>query len=258
MAAALARTVATALALIVVLATYRGRHFDHAWQSWPGMLVLGRRQLGHAFEWFGGGFRGGIRPLFARLVVLSTTLAVLWGSFAFLSQKNYFRRIWESSADSIGAYILDINAGSRSAYAFGALQAYFAHPLGGVGLGASGHYIYENLPDWSLTTVSEIARQLSPDNRLYPNPKNLYVRLLAESGLPGLVLYSVFQMYILGEALSGLGRSGFLKALAVAGFVGWLAIAAQNVTQDSLASPNMWLIPGMLASGALSKGRGQA
>jgi hypothetical protein len=49
-------------------------------------------------------------------------------------------------------------------------------------LGASGFYIYQNLPDWSLTTVPEIASSLSPENRLYPNPKNLYVRLLAETG----------------------------------------------------------------------------
>jgi hypothetical protein len=33
----------------------------------------------------------------------------------------------------------------------------------------------------------------------------------------------------------------------MAGFFAWLAIALYNVTQDSLAAPNIWLIPGMLA-----------
>jgi hypothetical protein len=46
--------------------------------------------------------------------------------------------------------------------------------------------MYDNLPDWALTTVPEIARQLAPSNRLYPNPKNMYVRLLAEGGSAGL------------------------------------------------------------------------
>ena len=65
-------------------------------------------------------------------------------------------------------------------------------PITGVGLGASGFYIYDHLPDWAMTTVPEIARQLSPENRLYPNPKNMYVRLLAETGLIGFFIFLHF------------------------------------------------------------------
>ena len=120
-------------------------------------------------------------------------------------------------------------------------------PRSGVGLGASGFWIYNNLPEWALTTVPEIARQLDPGSRLYPNPKNFYIRLLAETGLVGFALFGIFFLAVLADSLDLLRRDGFLRFLAVAGFFAWLAIALYNGTQDSFAAPNIWLIPGILA-----------
>ena len=92
-----------------------------------------------------------------------------------------------------------------------------------MGLGASGFYIYQNLPDWALTTVPEIAKQLSPENRLYPNPKNLYVRLLAETGLIGFFLFVAFQFYMLGDMLNLFTRDeAWARFAAVPGYLrGW-------------------------------------
>ena len=117
----------------------------------------------------------------------------------------------------------------------------------GVGLGASGFYIYQNLPDWALTTVPEIAKQLDPTSNLYPNPKNIYARLLAETGLIGFVLFMVFQLGILGDVLSYLRGNLLMRFLAIAGLFAWLAITLYNATQDSFATPNIWLIPGIVA-----------
>ena len=98
-----------------------------------------------------------------------------------------------------------------------------------------------------MTTVPEIARQLSPENRLYPNPKNLYVRLFAETGLIGFFLFLAFQFYVLGDVLSLLRRRDTLERFAAtAGVFAWLGIALYNFTQDSLTTPNIWLIPGIL------------
>ena len=145
-------------------------------------------------------------------------IGVLAGTFLFLSQKNFFRRLWETDAQTLNEYIIDINAGARGAYSAGALAAFEEYPLTGVGLGASGFYIYQNLPDWSLTTVPEIAKQLSPENRLYPNPKNLYARLLAETGLIGFFLFIAFQFHILGDMLNLYRRNeAWARFAAVAG-----------------------------------------
>jgi O-antigen ligase len=210
-------------------------------------LLIGRELLRRAWAWFFGGFRRGAAGWLLRLGLIAALIGVLGGAFAFLSQKNYFRRLWEVSADNLTDYLVDINAGSRSAYSVGALAAYHAHPLTGVGPGASGFWIYDNLPDWSLTTVPEIARQLNPESRLYPNPKNMYVRLLAEAGLAGFVLYLLFQFSVLGDALTALQRGGAFRFPGIAGLFAWLAIALYNLTQDSFATPNLWIIPGVLA-----------
>jgi O-antigen ligase len=155
--------------------------------------------------------------------------------------------LWQIDAESFSEYIVDIKAGARGAYSSGAYVAFEDHPWTGVGLGASGFYIYQNLPDWALTTVPEIAKQLSPDSRLYPNPKNLYIRLLAETGLIGFILFFAFQFYVLGDILSLLHRKEAWGRFAVtAGLFAWIAITFYNFTQDSLATPNIWIVSGVL------------
>jgi O-antigen ligase len=182
-----------------------------------------------------------------RIGMIAAILGIFVGAFFFLSQKNFFRRLWETDAENLSEYIVDINAGARGAYSTGALAAFEEYPWTGVGLGASGFYIYQNLPDWALTTVPEIAKQLNPENRLYPNPKNLYVRLLAETGFIGLFLFLAFQFYVLGDMLNLLRqKETWARFAAVAGVFAWLAITFYNFTQDSLTTPNIWLVSGVL------------
>jgi O-antigen ligase len=155
--------------------------------------------------------------------------------------------LFNTRADSVQDFIIENSAGGRAAYTFGALGAYEESPITGVGLGASGFYIYDHLPDWALTTVPEIARQLSPKNRLYPNPKNMYVRLLAETGLIGLFVFFAFLFSVLGDALRGLQfKTSLGRYLGIAGIFSWFAVAFYNITQDSLATPNIWINFGML------------
>jgi O-antigen ligase len=82
---------------------------------------------------------------------------------------------------------------------------------------------------------------------LFPNPKNLYVRLLAETGLIGFFLFLAFQLYILGDILSlYLFNQPWQRFAAVAGVFAWLAITFYNFTQDSLTTPNIWLVSGIM------------
>ena len=231
----------------LLIATYsRGGILISTGVSGLVILLVGRSWFKRIWVWFISGFQGKFVGWLVRLTLVIVLFAVVVGTFAFLGQKNYFRRLWEINAESLMEYIVDINAGARSAYMAGALGAYEQYPLTGVGLGASGLYIYDNLPDWALTTVPEIARQLSPDSQLYPNPKNMYVRLLSETGLLGFVLFLIFQFTLLGDALTQLQKVGINRFLGIAGLFSWLAIALYNLTQDSLATPNIWLIPGIL------------
>jgi O-antigen ligase len=239
-----------ALSSLVLLATYsRGGLLTAIAAAGLTFLFLGRDVIRAMWNWFFNGFRGRALDVLFRVGMIAAVLGVLAGAFLFLSHKNFFRRLWQTDAQSLSQYIVSINAGARGAYSTGALAAFEQYPITGVGLGASGFYIYKNLPDWALTTVPEIAKQLSPENRLYPNPKNLYVRLLAETGLIGFFLFLAFQLHILGDMLNLLRcneRFAWARFAAVAGVFAWLAITFYNFTQDSLTTPNIWLVPGIL------------
>src|SRR5215207_90740 len=209
-------------------------------------LFVGRAEIRAAWDWFVSGFQRGSNWL-SRAGVIVLAIGLLSGAGLFLAQKGYITRLFSTRAESLEDFIIENSAGARAAYTFGALGAYEESPLTGVGLGASGFYIYEHLPDWTLTTVPEIARQLSPENRLYPNPKNMYVRLLAETGLVGFFVFLAFLFSVLGDALySFQSQTNFGRYLGIAGIFSWFAIALYNITQDSFATPNIWINFGIL------------
>lgn len=237
-----------ALSLLVLLATYsRGGILTIAAAAGLTFLFLGRDVTRTMWTWFINGFRGRIFDRLFRAGVILAVVGALTGSFLFLNQKGLFSRLWQIEAENLSEYMVDINAGARGAYSTAALAAFEEYPLSGVGLGASGFYMYQNLPDWSLTTVPEIAKQLNPQNCLYPNPKNIYIRLLAETGLFGLILFIAFQFFVLGDSLSLLLRGEtWARFAATAGVFAWLGITFYNFTQDSLTTPNIWLVSGIL------------
>lgn len=235
------------LAVLLLLATFsRGGLLTAAAASALTFLFAGRVELRSAWNWFVSGFRRGNSALL-RVGVAILLIGGLAGAALFLSQKGYITRLFSTQAESVEEFIIENSAGARAAYTFGALGAYEESPLTGVGLGASGFYIYNHLPDWALTTVPEIARQLSPENHLYPNPKNMYVRLLAETGLVGFFVFIAFLFSVLGDALGVLqSKTAVGRYRGMAGLFSWFAVALHNITQDSFATPNIWINFGIL------------
>lgn len=232
---------------LLLLATFsRGGLLTAVGASALTFLFVGRAELHSVWNWFVSGFQRG-KNWFLRVGAIIVLMGALVGAVLFLSQKGYITRLFITRADSVEDFIIENSAGARAAYNFAALGAYEESPIAGVGLGASGFYIYDHLPDWSLTTVPEIARQLNPENRLYPNPKNMYVRLLAETGLIGFFVFVAFLFSVLGDALHVLrSKTTIARYLGTAGLFSWFAIALYNVTQDSFATPNIWINFGIL------------
>lgn len=234
---------------LVLLGTYsRGGILTTVAAAGLTFLLLGGDVIRGMWAWFVGGFRRRVVDVALRIGMVAVVFGAVSGVLIFLGQREYFRSMLNFDVDDLGSYMVNIRAGARGAYSSAAFATFEEYPLTGVGLGASGFYIYQNLPEWSLTTVPEIARQLSPENRLYPNPKNIYTRLLAETGLFGFFLFLAFQFYILGDALTLLQRNEpWARFAATAGVFAWLAVAFYNFTQDSLATPNIWLVLGIAA-----------
>jgi O-antigen ligase len=235
-------------AVVLLLATFsRGGLLTAVGASALTFLFVGRAEVGAAWTWFVTGFRRGSNWLL-RLGTLILLLGALVGSGLFLGQKGYITRLFSTQADSVEEFVIENSAGARAAYTFSGLGVYEESPVTGVGLGASGFYMYDHLPDWALTTVPEIARQLNPENRLYPNPKNMYVRVLAETGLIGFFIFVAFLFSVLGDALRALqSKTAAARYLGIAGIFSWFAVALYNITQDSFATPNIWINFGILA-----------
>ncbi|MCX6071835.1 MAG: O-antigen ligase family protein, partial [Chloroflexi bacterium] len=72
----------------------------------------------------------------------------------------------------------------RIAYWEAGLRTFSAHPVLGVGFGNSGFFMQANLPGYSYR-LTEIRDLISGEFAGLPNPKNLWIRLLAETGMLG-------------------------------------------------------------------------
>jgi hypothetical protein len=213
-----------------------------------GLALTGGAVLRRAGRWFLEPFRArgrgrGLRLGLALAAGLGLAAALLW-----LGQNRYITRLVQfRPGQSLSQYFINISAGPRLGAAIAAYETYNLHPLTGVGLGVSGLYMLDYYPDWVMTNVQEVARLVSPDSNVIPNPKNLYARLLAETGLPGFWLWLAFMLAALGQARSLLrGPSPAGRFVGTAGLFFWLALMLRNATQDSFTFPIMWVNLGLL------------
>ncbi len=212
-------------------------------------VLTGQARFARAWAWFRAPFQNkGTSGRTLRFGIIGLTLVAVVAAGWWLSQYRYFSRIVDLSVEGgLLGYVVNIGAGPRLAYSWAALKVFATHPWTGVGLGGSGLYLYNSLPDWSLMQATEIARRLSPDSLIIANVKNLYARLLAETGLIGFWLFVAFFLSVLSSVRQLLNSAQpYLRYVGIAGLVIWLAVALRNFTQDSLTFPVMWVGLGMI------------
>ena len=148
-------------------------------------------------------------------------------------------------------YFEYIAFGQRFVYAETALRIAEAYPVFGVGLGNYAFFFDQKLPDRPYQNSPEIIRQITPTekgNQLI-TPKNLYARLLAETGLVGTLIFTTFIMAILGCALylffAPLPESKFW---GTAGLLGIAVFVTVVFSTDSFAVPNLWVVFGLITA----------
>jgi len=246
----------TAMAVILLILTYsRSGVAIILAASVITMLISGGEKIKRAWKWWWQPFARStnkeemvrILPLGSRLGVIVIALVFLGLSFQALDKNPYFSKLWNSKKTNLIEYVIDIYAGPRLAYAMSGMETFDQHPWSGVGLGASGMYLYSNLPDWSKTFITEISIQLSPQSSSYPNTKNLFVRILAETGILGLGAFAGFLLFILARILALRNLVGMeAHFLVVSGLFSWIVILLYSFTQDSFAMPTTWINFGML------------
>ncbi len=220
-------------------------------------FAIAGRETASAFGgWVRAGFdrqrwttRGAaIKAAGSRLLLATIALAALAGAIVFLGNKGYIAALFKAPKEDVFSYVTDAYLGPRVAYSVAAMESFQQSPWTGVGLGAAGFSMYRNMPNWVLAGQPEIAEQLSPDSSDFPNPKNLYVRLLAETGLVAFMLFVAFYLALLADALGLLHESApAARWLMTAGLFAFAAIVLQGFSQDSFAMPEIWINLGLLA-----------
>ncbi len=211
------------------------------------ILVAGRKNIQRSFHWLTHipSKTRRFSELGLRLLITLIIISIAWGGMSFLAQQNYVNRLWTVEADSLADYFVKTNAGGRMTYQWAATQVFLQHPFLGTGLGASGFYLFENYPDWALSNVPEVTKQLSPASNLYPNPKNMAFRLLAETGIFGFILFLTFFFSILAQVITALRRDE-MKLIGITGLFSWIAILIYYLMQDSFAMAELWVNLGIV------------
>jgi hypothetical protein len=112
------------------------------------------------------------------VLVFTTDINHIFGRFY-----NIFKTLTTSRISDGSAFV-------RSAYWYGGLMVFINNPIMGVGWGSSGFYFPEFIPE--KMKIGEVALYLSEELAVIPNIKSLLIRIMAESGIIGLVIFSVF------------------------------------------------------------------
>jgi O-antigen ligase len=196
-----------------------------------------------------------------RRVLEGVVLVVILGALIFFagSRNEFFARIWEywqrSPNQGYVPYLIDyfeyLGFGARYTYTETAYRVYEDYRIMGVGLGNYAFYFDEQLSDRPLAAIPEVLRLFVPEsgiNRLI-TPKNLILRIMAETGLIGLVTFIAFILAILGSALYlWLSPKSEVRFWGVGGLLSLVAFGLVVFSFDSFAIPNMWVIFGLITA----------
>ena len=187
----------------------------------------------------------------AALAVLALALVI----FLAGTQNSYFSRLWRYWTEDTrtSSYLEYIAFGQRLIYWQAAYSIYAENPILGAGLGNFAFYFEDHLPERSFQTVPEILRVVTRSqgaDRLITS-KNLYARLLAETGLVGSAAFFTFTLAVFGCALVlWLSQNPEQKYWGAAGLLGFVMFALTAISTDSFSIPNMWVVFGLITAAA--------
>jgi hypothetical protein len=144
-------------------------------------------------------------------------------------------------------YADNLQFGERVVYWQTGWRIFNDYPVAGVGLNYSGAYFPEYLPEygWQLTETKGLL--FRSDNTL--NIKNLWTRLLGETGIIGFSLFLVFLVTGLITSIDLVRSAGQQQTT-----VGWMGIfmlvafVIEALSVDSLALPYYWFTLGLVAA----------
>ena len=139
-----------------------------------------------------------------------------------------------------------------------AFNVYVKYPWFGSGLGVAGYYFPEIVPSFGYR-LPEVLSVLLYDSFI-PNAKNLWVRLLAETGIIG---FSVFVASVLthwrnAKTVEKRKQSELFRATGLAGQLLIIALIVEGFSLDTFGLPYYWLGFGLIVASWRAKSVHQA
>ncbi|GAP20844.1 hypothetical protein ADM99_06940 [Leptolinea tardivitalis] len=149
--------------------------------------------------------------------------------------------------NDINRYANALQFGERVVYWQAGWEVFSHYPILGVGLGNAGRWFTETIPAYGMNLI-EVRNLLYRSGDL-PNIKNLWVRLLAETGLIGFAFYCSWLSSFLIKVKSF--RHSTYPHEKMAGYWGIfiiIGIIFEGFSIDSFAMPYFWISAGLVLS----------
>jgi O-antigen ligase len=129
-------------------------------------------------------------------------------------------------------------------------RVFSLYPVFGVGLGNAGFLMPSTVPAFG-SFLPEIIRSLHQGAAGFPNPKSLWIRLLAETGVVGFTLFVGWLALSAAEAVR-LARkgSGMAQALGLAALLAFVAQITEGFSMDTFGLPQLWIVMGLMLAAA--------
>lgn len=187
-------------------------------------------------------------------VEVSLIICSLVGAFFLVGSQNpYVSRFWRYFTEAKQrnrTYLEYIAVQQRLVYLATAFRIFEVNPVLGVGLGNYAFYFAEMIPNERYNSP-ELVRQITPvegRDRLI-TPKNLFARLLAETGAAGILLFIAYLCAVLGCAsYLWFSPSPLQRFWGLGGLLAMVVFSIVAFSFDSFALPNMWVIFGLLTA----------
>ena len=146
----------------------------------------------------------------------------------------------------------------RIIYWMAAYNVFQMYPMLGAGFGIPGYYFPMTVPNFG-TRLPEINKVALTQNFI-PNAKNLWVRLLSETGIVGFALFVSWVLIHWRNAneLDKNSTSGLLKAMGLVGKLIVLAMVIEGFSLDTFGLPYYWIGLGLIAASWLIQNQASA
>ncbi len=181
------------------------------------------------------------------IVYLGLLITALWGFSKIDPRMQNVFNFKKDEPNALLEYADTLQFGERVIYWQTGWNIFNDHPIIGVGVGLSGFYFPQYLPDigWEMAESRELLYQYTG----LMNIKNLWSRLLAETGIVGFALFVNF-LVLFGFTSSEMIKksTGFRKTLGYMGVFMLMALVAEELSVDSFALPYFWFTLGLVTA----------